>query len=298
MGLATIINMLVFVCVPAFGSHFVTLAWTLWWFDVVMALATCMYLPFIIMTRHEARLDTITAAWLLPIVAPIVAAASGGIVAAVLPNPQHALWTLVTSYVLWGTGVPLAMMVLVIYLQRLALYHLPKREAIVSVFLPLGPLGQGGFAIMQLGTVAMDVFPKTHSLVLGAGEVLYTLGFGLALIMWGSGLVWMFFAVASVTKTKFPFNMGWWGFTFPLGVFAVSTVTIGKELPSAFFRILGTIFSLLVVLLWIVVSIGTVRGTFVTGTLLYAPCVPEYEKTVRTLESEKQGIVVNEGHIV
>ena len=55
-----------------------------------------------------------TAAWLLPIVAPIVAAASGGIVGDVLPNPQHALWTVVVSYILWGIGVPLAMAVLVI----------------------------------------------------------------------------------------------------------------------------------------------------------------------------------------
>ncbi len=91
---------------------------------------------------HEAALSTMTAAWLLPIVAPIVAAASGGIVAEVLPNPQHALWTVITSYILWGTGVPLAMVVLVIYFQRLTVHKLPPREVIVSVFLPLGPLGK------------------------------------------------------------------------------------------------------------------------------------------------------------
>ncbi len=39
-----------------------------------------------------------TAAWLLPIVPTIVASASGGIVAEVLPNPQHALITVITSY--------------------------------------------------------------------------------------------------------------------------------------------------------------------------------------------------------
>ena len=64
---------------------------------------------------YETALLTMTAAWLLPIVAPIVAAASGGIVAEVLPDPQHALWTAITSYILWGTGVPLTIAVLVIY---------------------------------------------------------------------------------------------------------------------------------------------------------------------------------------
>ena len=81
---------------------------------------------------HENQLLGMTATWLLPIVASIVAAASGGIVAEVLSNPQHALWTLIISYILWGTGVPLAMAILVIYFQRLTIHHLPPREAIVS----------------------------------------------------------------------------------------------------------------------------------------------------------------------
>lgn len=99
------------------------------------------------MTLHENKLSTMTAAWLLPIVSTIVAAASGGIVADVLPNPQHALWTLTISYILWGTGVPLAMFTLVLYFQRLTVHSLPPREVIVSVFLPLGPLGQGMYVL-------------------------------------------------------------------------------------------------------------------------------------------------------
>ena len=193
---------------------------------------------------HETKLSTMTATWLLPIVATIVAAASGGIVAEVLPNPQHALWTLIVSYILWGTGVPLAMVVLVIYFQRLTIHKLPPREVIVSVFLPLGPLGQGGFGIMQLGKVAMDIFPKTGTLqstTTNSGEILYIVGWMAATIMWGFGLVWFFFAAASITRSKFPFNMGWWGFTFPLGVFTTSTTMMGKELPSTFFKVLGTV---------------------------------------------------------
>lgn len=188
-----------------------------------------------------------TATWLLPIVAPIVAAASGGIVAEVLPNPQHALWTVIISFILWGTGVPLAMAVLVIYFQRLTVHKLPPREVIVSVFLPLGPLGQGGFAIMQLGKVCMRIFPLTGTLptVVAAGgrpgDIIYVIAWVVALVMWGFAIVWLFFALASISRSKFPFNMGWWGFTFPLGVLTVSTTTIGKETGSRFFLVLGTV---------------------------------------------------------
>lgn len=97
------------------------------------------------MHMPEVQLSSMTAVWLLPIVSCVVAAASGAIVADVLADPQHALWTIIVSYVLWGIGIPMALMVMVIYFQRLTLHKLPPKAMIVSVFLPLGPLGQGGF---------------------------------------------------------------------------------------------------------------------------------------------------------
>ncbi|EXJ62188.1 hypothetical protein A1O7_02621 [Cladophialophora yegresii CBS 114405] len=104
MDLATIVNMVVFVCVPAWGPWATTLAWTLWWIDAVLAAMACFFLPFVVMYKHDSELSQITAVWLLPIVSTIVAAATGGIGAEILPNQQHQLWTIIVSYVLWGTG--------------------------------------------------------------------------------------------------------------------------------------------------------------------------------------------------
>lgn len=287
MGLATIINMIVFVCVPSWGSWATTLAWTLWWIDVVISVASCMWLPFVIMHIHESELSKMTAAWLLPIVATIVAAASGGIVAEVLPNPQHQVWTIVTSYILWGTGFPLAMVVLTMYFHRLTIHRLPPREVIVSVFLPLGPLGQGSFGLMQLGKVCAEVFPKTQNFGPDSGKVIFSFSIVIALIIWGYGLVWLFFALASITRSKFPFNMGWWGFTFPIGVFAVSTCTLAKDIPSLFFKVLGTIFSVAVILLWLVVALATVRGV-IAGSIFFAPCVSQYEQQLGQAQRQQE----------
>lgn len=287
MGFATIVNMFVLVCVPKWGGVSANVAWGMWWVDVLASVTCCFGLPFMMMYVHPTSLPTMTAVWLLPVVAPIVAAASGAVVASALSNPQHVLWTIVTSYVLLGIGLPMAMVVLVIYFQRLAMHKLPPREVIVSVFLPLGPMGQGGYAIMELGKMAMKTFPKTNSLHPIAGEVLYVLGFFIAITLWGFGLVWLFFAIASISRSKFPFNMGWWGFTFPIGVFALSTLTLGEELPSAFFRVLGTVFAICVMFLWLVVALNTARKVL-SGTIFEAPCLKEMERSSREIEREAQ----------
>lgn len=190
--------------------------------------------------------------------------------------------------------MPLALVVMAIYFHRLAVYKLPPHEVIVSVFLPLGPMGQGGYGIMELGKVALKIFPETETLHPAAGEIMYVLGFGVAIVMWGFGLVWLFFALASIlSRQKFPFNMGWWGFTFPIGVFAMATITLGQELPSSFFRILGTVrlpsdhsmsransiqvFGSCVMLLWFVVAAGTVKE-MARGRMIEAPCLRELER--------------------
>jgi len=99
---------------------------------------------------------------------------------------------------------------------------------------------------MKLGQCARDIFPKTQTLEQASGSAFYAFGFLVGLILWSFGLVWLFFAIASIARNKtFPFNIGWWGFTFPLGVFATTTCQIGKELPSEFFNILGTVMSMI-----------------------------------------------------
>lgn len=94
--------------------------------------------------------------------------------------------------------------------------------------------------------MAQKVLPQTRSLDSSAPDIFYTVGFLVGLIIWSFGIVWFTFAVASIVKTrKFPFNIGWWGFTFPVGTFATGTTQIGTELPSRFFNVLGTVCSLL-----------------------------------------------------
>lgn len=294
MGFATIINMWVAVCVPAWGTWAAYFAWGMWMIDAVTAVAVTVTLGIVLMSASNQRsLDTITAAQLLPIATTIVAAASGSQVAGVLPNPQHALGTIIACYVLWGLSVPMAFGVLVIYFQRLALHKMPPREVIVSAFLPLGPLGLGGYTVLNLGRLSRHIFPITNTIDPSAGIFAYHAGLFLALIMWAWGLLWFAFAVAAIAQAHpLPFNMGWWGFTFPLGVYSLSTIWIGNELPSLFFRVLGTIFGTAVILLWVAIAAKTAEGAW-KGHLFNAPCLQNLK---REHQVPSQELVEEDGH--
>jgi tellurite resistance protein TehA-like permease len=236
------------------------------------------------MSRHPINsLDRIVALQLLPVISTVVAAGAGARIAAVLPDPQRALATMVVCYILFGMGLPLALMILTVYYLRLCLHKLPPREVVVSCFLPLGPLGFGGFTAMQLGKVALALFPRTGALApaSAAGEVAYVLGFLVALVLWGFGMIWLGLALFTIREARpFPFNMGWWGFTFPLGVFAASTLQIGQEMPSVFFDVLGTVFAVSVIMLWGLVAMNTVRGAL-NGKLFHAPCLGQLPEKYR-----------------
>jgi tellurite resistance protein TehA-like permease len=49
VGLATIINMIVFVCVPVWGHGMAILAWVLWWIDSAIALAICFHMTWVML---------------------------------------------------------------------------------------------------------------------------------------------------------------------------------------------------------------------------------------------------------
>ena len=193
------------------------------------------------MSVHKTDISSITTLWLLPIVSTIVCGATGAMIAGALSDITYALWTLAVSYILWGMGVPLAIFTLVLYYHRLMMHKIPPPEVISSVFLPLGPLGEGGFGIMKMGQVSLVVFPATNTLIPPSGQIMYIFGFLIALLMWGFGIVWLVWAVASFGKSKSTFNMGWWSIIFATGVFTGSMITLGEEMPSRFFKVLGTV---------------------------------------------------------
>ena len=240
MGLATIISGLLVFGPERWGAGVIPVAEALWWLDVAMAMACGVLIPFMMFTRQEHSIEKMTAVWLLPVVAAEVAAACGGLLTPHLTDTASQFTVLITSYVLWAYSVPVALSILVILLLRLALHKLPHESMAASSWLALGPIGTGALGMLVMGNDAPQVF-AAHGLA-SVGEVAAGVGVIVGTLFWGLGLWWMALA-ALITlryfKAGIEFNLGWWAFTFPLGVYALATLKLGSTLQMGFFEQFG-----------------------------------------------------------
>ncbi|UVM73927.1 MULTISPECIES: TDT family transporter [Pseudomonas] len=273
MGLATIINGFLLFGVPRWGEGVLSLVEVLWWIDVAMSLACGVLIPYLMFTRQEHRIDQMTAVWLLPVVAAEVAAASGGLLAPHLGDAHSQLVILVTSYILWAFSLPVAFSILTILLLRMALHKLPHENMAASSWLALGPIGTGALGMLLLGGDAPMIFAANG--LQGMGEVASGLGLVAGITLWGFGLWWMLMALlitARYLREGIPFNLGWWGFTFPLGVYALTTLKLASLLGLAFFSVFGCGLVALLVVMWLIVGWRTLVGAW-HGELFVSPCI-------------------------
>ncbi|MGN4050011.1 TDT family transporter [Pseudomonas sp. SM4] len=278
MGLATIINGFLLFGLPRWGNGVIHLAEVLWWIDVAMSLACGVLIPYMMFTRQEHSIDQMTAVWLLPVVAAEVAAASGGLLAPHLADAHSQLVVLTTSYVLWAFSLPVAFSILTILLLRMALHKLPHENMAASSWLALGPIGTGALGMLLLGGDAPAIFAANG--LPGVGEIAAGLGLVAGITLWGFGLWWMLMALLITVRylrDGIPFNLGWWGFTFPLGVYSLATLKLANVLNLTFFSVFGTVLVTLLAVMWLIVGKRTVQGAW-RGELFVSPCIAGLKK--------------------
>ncbi|VVO62599.1 hypothetical protein PS865_00872 [Pseudomonas fluorescens] len=278
MGLATIINGFLLFGLPRWGDGVIQLVEVLWWVDVAMSLACGVLIPYMMFTRQEHSIDQMTAVWLLPVVAAEVAAASGGLLAPHLTDAHGQLVVLTTSYVLWAFSLPVAFSILTILLLRMALHKLPHENMAASSWLALGPIGTGALGMLLLGGEAPAIFAANG--LAGVGEIASGLGLVAGITLWGFGLWWMLMALLITVRylrDGIPFNLGWWGFTFPLGVYSLATLKLASILNLTFFSVFGTALVILLAAMWLIVGKRTVQGAW-RGELFVSPCIAGLKK--------------------
>jgi tellurite resistance protein TehA-like permease len=275
MGLATIINGMVLFGVPLFGAAAASAAAYLWWADAGLAVLAGLAIPFAMFTRQEHAFDEMSAVWLLPIVACEVTAASGGLLLPHIAGAAAQMTVLFASYVLWACSVPLALGILTILFLRMALHKLPPAGMAATAFLALGPIGTGALGLILFAMNGRAVL-EVNGLGTLAGAISGTSLFG-AVLLWAYGLWWLGMALAVTLRylrDELPFNLGWWAYTFPIGVYALATLRLSTVVPVAAIAFFGNALVVALAAIWLLVAVRSVFGA-VEGTLFSDPSLQD-----------------------
>jgi len=303
MGFATIINVGVSLINQEYrfgGTAFLYFLWACWWYDVVLSFLCGYVLVHIMMTRQPHQMKQMTTAWILPPAALVVASSSGGLLASALQevDSSHALLTLTISAFMVITGLVIDFMLYTIYFQRLLIHSLPQGTNVLSSFIALGPTGQGGYSIMQIGKGFKAALPLSYgdSAFLrseNTGDVIDVICLVLAFVMWAITTMWFFYSLLAVQhgvrEARFSFSLPFWGLIFPNGVYANLTISLYTELDSKFFRIWGSIYAGVTIALWLFVFLQTLPLVW-SGVIFNSPDLEQVDN-VRELEKEEENRV-------
>ncbi len=232
-----------------------TVAW-LDWVGIPLALGVSVLFAFLLFVRAELDPEAVNGSWFIP---PVVNIVVPLVLTPLVPgvSPTSARTLLFLGYGFWGMGFILYLVLLTMLYQRLTMHALPHAGLAPSLWIGLGPIGVGSLALLRLAAVSAPVFGIYATSVQLASKIVATM-------LWGFGAWWLLAAVALLAhylrSGALPYGVGWWGFTFPLGAFTVSTLALAGAWSLTSLQWVGAGLFVLLVAFWVLVAVGTLRS--------------------------------------
>ncbi|MER8099466.1 TDT family transporter [Kitasatospora sp. NPDC094016] len=228
----------------------------LWGVGTLYALAVAGGIPYLMITRHPVSALEANPTWLLPVVAPLVASATGPALIPHLPAglPQQAM--LYACWALFGIGLLATLVLLPVVFTGLFHSKLPSLVLTPSLFLVLGPLGQSVTAVHQLADAARPVLPALAPAMLPLAEL-----YGVAVL--GVAMLWLAVALTANLRARragMPFAMTWWAYTFPIGTCVTGASALARHTGFGGFTAIATGLYLLLATAWVLAAGGTAAG--------------------------------------
>jgi C4-dicarboxylate transporter/malic acid transport protein len=245
------------------GSAAVGLDWVLWITGAVLGLVTACWIPYLMMTRHDIGADAAFGGWLMPVAAPMTAAATGALLVPHAPAGQARLTLLLACYAMFGISLLATLFIVPQIWSRLVQHKVGAAALAPTLWIVLGPFGQSVTSVSRLGTDATQVLPAPY----GTGATVAGLLYGVP--VWGFAMLWLVLAAAITVRTaraaggRLPFALTWWSFTFPVGTCVTGTIALAARSHDTVLRDLAVVLYVLLALAWLVVAVRTVL--FVLG---------------------------------
>ena len=239
----------------------------LWSLGTAGGLAAAVAIPYLMFMRHRLEQSMTLGSWLMPIVPPMVSAATGAALIPHLAAGQAQQELLLGCYAMFGLSLGASLVVITLVWARLA-YHGPgPAETVPTLWIVLGPLGQSITAVNLLGNQAAHVMTGPYASALHALGVVY------GVPVWGFAMLWLAIAAAitiSTARRHLPFTLTWWSFTFPVGTVVTGTSELAVHTHLTPFTIVAVGLYALLILAWLTVAANTIRGAL-TGRLFRQP---------------------------
>jgi tellurite resistance protein TehA-like permease len=250
----------------------VTVDEILWALGTVAGLLSTLAIPYLMFTNHELAFKDVSATWLMPVVPPMVSAATGAALIAHLPAGQSRLALLLACYAMFGISLLAAIILITLLWGRLILHGPGPAHLVPTLWIVLGPLGQSITAAGLLAKAAPEVgmLPASYLPAIDAIALIY----GVA--VWGFAMIWLTLAASITARTvraRLPFSLTWWSFTFPVGTVVTGTSVLALSTHAGFLRYLSVALYLLLLTAWLTAATRTVHGTF-NGRLFDSAPVP------------------------
>jgi len=249
----------------------VNIDWVLWTVGTLLGLATAVAVPFRLFTQLDVRHDGAFGGWLMPVVPPMVSAASGALLVPYAPVGELRQTMLMACYAMFGMSLIVSIIIITLIWSRLAHFGSSGSARVPTLWIVLGPVGQSITAAGALGTSAAVAVAVPLATALNLFAVMY------GVPMWGFMLLWMALAALLTIRAlrrKMPFAITWWSFTFPIGTCVTGTSQLAKHTGLTIFSAFAVTLYALLVLAWITVAVRTWRGSRGGGALLTPPLNP------------------------
>ncbi len=237
--------------------------WALWSAGTALGLVTTCWIPYLMMTTHQVAPDAAFGGWLMPVVPPMVSAATGALLIPYATPGQGRLTLLLACYAMFGISLLASVIIMTQVWSRLVVHKIGSAVMVPTLWIMLGPLGQSVTAAGNLGTAAGRVLLAPYA----GGAAVFALLYGVP--VWGFAMLWLTLAAAITIRTArrgLPFALTWWSFTFPVGTCVTGTIVLAARSHAGALQAASVVLYLLLLANWLIVAVRTAGGAF-TGRL-------------------------------
>lgn len=235
----------------------VDLAWVLWTAGTVSGLFTAMTIPYLMFTQYRVEPDAAFGGWLMPVVPPMVAAATGSLLIPHMTEGPGRATMLYGCYAMFGLSLIASLIIITMVWSRLAHFGTSGTARVPTLWIVLGPLGQSITVAGLLGTdAALAVDDR-----LADGMRVFAVLYGVP--VWGFAVLWIALATALTVRTLrrgMPFALTWWSLTFPVGTFVTGTTQLALHTGLPVFRYAAAVTYVGLLSTWLLVAVRTARG--------------------------------------